>query len=81
MKKAKIMITAITVLAVVGGALAFKVRQEHTFYIPNPYNPATCDFAVPNQAFTEDIDNGTLWQDHTITPSVAPCSVKTVPDA
>jgi hypothetical protein len=30
MKKAKIMLTAITVLAVVGGALAFKARNNST---------------------------------------------------
>ena len=35
MKKAKIFLTALTVLTVVGGALAFKARQPHVFY--------TCD--------------------------------------
>jgi hypothetical protein len=38
MKKAKIFLTALTVLAVVGGALAFKVKTENVF--------AVCDTAV-----------------------------------
>jgi hypothetical protein len=35
MKKAKIFLTALTVLTVVGGALAFKVKQPHVFYTCN----------------------------------------------
>jgi len=42
MKKAKIMLTAIAVLAVVGGALAFKARQN-----PNLFYCATVN-GVPN---------------------------------
>lgn len=32
MKKAKIMLTAVALFAVIGGALAFKARTSHTFY-------------------------------------------------
>jgi len=32
MKKAKIMLTAVAVFAVIGGAMAFKARTSHTFY-------------------------------------------------
>ena len=35
MKKAKIFLTAMTVLAVVGGALAFKVKQSFDYYTCN----------------------------------------------
>jgi hypothetical protein len=38
MKKAKIFLTALTVLAVVGGALAFKAKTANIFY--------TCDPAI-----------------------------------
>ena len=44
MKKVKIMLTAITVFAVVGGALAFKARQIRTFYSINAAQTA-CDVA------------------------------------
>ena len=33
MKKVKVMLTALTVLAVVGGALAFKAKSENRLYI------------------------------------------------
>jgi hypothetical protein len=35
MKKAKIFLTALTVLTVAGGALAFKVKTQSTFYTCN----------------------------------------------
>jgi hypothetical protein len=38
MKKAKIMLTAIAVLAVVGGSLAFKARSSHRFFIGTQAN-------------------------------------------
>lgn len=38
MKKAKIFLTALTVLAVVGGAVAFKARTINTFATCNPAN-------------------------------------------
>jgi hypothetical protein len=43
MKKAKVALTAIAVFAVVGGALAFKVRQNHTFYMTNPNDQNKCN--------------------------------------
>lgn len=38
MKKAKIMMTALAVLAVVGGALAFKAKNPALFYSTDPSN-------------------------------------------
>jgi len=46
MKKAKVMLTAITVLAVVGGALAFKSKNVfHTWYYENPQNHNFCELS------------------------------------
>jgi len=49
MKKAKIMLSAVTVLAVVGGALAFKAKKfnDVTFYTTSAGTPNNCSFAVP----------------------------------
>lgn len=49
MKKVRIMLTAITVFAIVGGALAFKAKK---FVTPNVYcstfTGPTCQLASPN---------------------------------
>ena len=44
MKKAKIMLTAIAVFAVIGGALAFKARQLNTFYSTAPNGQCSATF-------------------------------------
>lgn len=53
MKKAKIMLTAITVLAVVGGALAFKAKKftERRFYCTTTTN-AACTLANSISSFS-----------------------------
>lgn len=44
MKKAKIMITAIVMFAVVGGALAFKAQNfGASIYTPDPNHTANCN--------------------------------------
>ena len=66
MKKVKIMLTAITVFAVVGGALAFKV------YTPG-YKLYRCNTStdrcvlVGNTTYTVDLINGETFQNATIT--------------
>jgi hypothetical protein len=39
MKKAKVILSAVAILAVAGGALAFKARSEHTFFKVDAANP------------------------------------------
>jgi hypothetical protein len=43
MKNARIMLSAIVVLSIVGGALAFKEKASHVLFLPNDpmHNPAT----------------------------------------
>jgi len=45
MKKARILLTAVTAIAIVGGALAFKAQNFTTkkLYFPNPITPTICD--------------------------------------
>ena len=69
MKKVKVMLTAITVFAVIGGALAFKAQKfGKTVYTTDVEQAeATCPFATPNFTLTT-IDPGT--------PSISVTSVK-----
>lgn len=50
MKKAKILLAAIAVFAVVGGALAFKVKTVGTVYCDNACTDLRLGFATVNQA-------------------------------
>ena len=70
MKKAKVMFTAIAVLAVVGGALAFKAKDFNSFYTYNedPQHPS-CDVLVPLQSTITD--TGGVLIPYTITPTTA----------
>jgi hypothetical protein len=60
MKKAKMMLTALAVLAVVGGGLAFKSAKfsRTTFYSTSPARPLTCDvpFLATTKNTTPNID-------------------------
>lgn len=68
MKKVKIMLTAIAVFAVVGGALAFKAKQNNVFYKRNTVG--VCDIPVLSQStITTDEQNGVFFDDLTITQS------------
>jgi hypothetical protein len=59
MKRIKIMLTAITVFAVVGGALAFKAQKfgQVIYTTNNPVAGATCPFATPNFTTTQIPDS------------------------
>ena len=46
MKRAKLLLSAITVLAVVGGALAFKVKTNPNVFTSNQVN-GKCDELIP----------------------------------
>ena len=60
MKKVKIMLTAITVFAVVGGALAFKAKSTgfHLYQCNNGLPSGSCDKIFANDTYTLD-DDGT----------------------
>ncbi|HEX9512831.1 MAG TPA: hypothetical protein VF939_20215 [Puia sp.] len=75
MKKAKIMLTAITALAIVGGALAFKARKFHlhTFYTTTA-GGTLCDFTVSLKSTT--IANGFTIPYTDAFRAVAPCVTK-----
>jgi hypothetical protein len=47
MKKAKIMLTAITMLAIVGGALAFKVKKFAIDYCTSAVATISCPNFIP----------------------------------
>jgi hypothetical protein len=49
MKKAKIMLTAITVLAIVGGALAFKAKKFSIDYCTTLTTTGGCRIFTPQQ--------------------------------
>ena len=65
MKKVKIMLTAITVFAVVGGALAFKANSAFKLYKCNTQTDR-CVLAG-NTTYTVDLVNGQEFQLATIT--------------
>lgn len=73
MKKAKIMLTSIAVLAVVGGALAFKVKADaNVFCKINVGTPQlTCEKKLyrtqflPNRATTDPCPEETVWYSET----------------
>jgi len=59
MKKAKIMLTAITVLAIVGGALAFKAKKFDTNYCTTAvvagHAPGKCILPLANAQFNSAV--------------------------
>jgi hypothetical protein len=54
MKKVKIMLVAATVCAVVGGALAFKVKHDVTFYCTDAANQACTEADIVTSSSTFD---------------------------
>ncbi|WP_145712189.1 hypothetical protein [Chitinophaga japonensis] len=70
MKKAKVMLTVIAVFAVVGGALAFKARTQHTFYRTNPAN-GQC--SVPVQLFSTTTSTGGQLTQLSVASTTDPC--------
>ena len=66
MKKVKIMLTAITIFAVVGGALAFKAQKfypaRQLFTTDNPVEGATCPFVDQIQKTTDDIEANQVFK-------------------
>jgi hypothetical protein len=69
MKKVKIMLSAIAIFAVVGGALAFKAKTNNTFYKKNTVN-GKCDIPVLSQStITTDEVNGIFFETMTLTQS------------
>jgi hypothetical protein len=75
MKKVKIMLTAVALLAIVGGAVAFKAKKESfTFY---KYSISTLKCDDPVTLFSTTIQPTTTLQDYTITPATTNghCSV------
>jgi ABC-type thiamine transport system substrate-binding protein len=60
MNKIKIMLTAITVFAVVGGALAFKAKKQVTIYCSATQTYTTLAGEFLKSTFTAD-DNGTSY--------------------
>ena len=53
MKKAKILLTAIGIFAIVGGALAFKAKRDaFVFCSTGPGSPGLCNILVNNMTIT-----------------------------
>lgn len=76
MKKVKIMLTAIAVLAVVGGALAFKAnRQVKIFCSDHPTLKAFCVELTPS-TFTQD-DSGPSY---CTTVGGTTCNIRAITD-
>jgi hypothetical protein len=67
MKKAKIMLTAIAVFAVVGGALAFKAKRLVTVYTQS--TNGQCSVPLPNRS----ISTVGLATFASATPTTLPC--------
>jgi hypothetical protein len=55
MKKVKVILTAITVFAVVGGALAFKAQNVYGAKIYTSTGPGTCPNEVLNFTTTSEV--------------------------
>ena len=82
MKKAKIMLSAIAVVGIVGGALAFHSAKylASTYFIPNPANSNFCDKTVsdPNyQTLPNDLATTTV-SPAVLTSQEATCTNSTI---
>jgi hypothetical protein len=72
MKRTKIMLTAITVIAVVSGALAFKVKSSPDFTICTTTTKGICNpISLPNK--TAQLVNVTAFY-YTVKPAGQACS-------
>jgi len=76
MKRAKIILIALTVLTVVGGALAFKANKafdgnlQCTFGQPDPSNPGNC----PVKTYSIKNTGTPAWCKLTSDPSTVDCT-------
>jgi hypothetical protein len=75
MKKIKIMLTAITVFAVVGGALAFKAQKfgAIVYTTNNPVEGATCPFELREFTITDVKPNSSAVLTSVTDIQSAPC--------
>jgi len=78
MKKAKIMLTAVAVFAVVGGALAFKVRTPNTFYRTAANGQCTSAVVTSLTTTTTTTVPGAFTTRLATAPVAAPCPIITV---
>jgi len=75
MKRAKIALTAVGVLAIVGGALAFKARQLNTFYKAAP-GASVCS-VMTQLTLTKTIQGGAISANLTdVFNAPTPCSIR-----
>ena len=79
MKKAKIILTSLTVLAVLGGALAFKAQNFGTrnFYYPTE-DGAACTIKAANMASSFDAASGATLEGHYTTVEGGDCIDRTL---
>jgi hypothetical protein len=78
MKKAKILLTAVTIFAIAGGVLAFKAHN-FTNKAVYTYNGSACNFVVlANDGTGHSVSDGTIVTAGSGTPAVADCQVATV---
>lgn len=80
MKKAKIMLTVIVVLAVVGGALAFKAKDRDTQYVcynntGGAANLATAKTCTTSFTVDADITIGQQLMHYTIVDTYTKCTL------
>lgn len=80
MKKAKIALTFVAVLAVVGGALAFKAKQSHNFYSTDTAGGCSSLTVLNSIQTTEkpDASRSIVQTELSTLPTAAPCPVITI---
>jgi len=80
MKQAKIALTAVAVLAVVGGALAFKATQNRLAYVDDANLHCTVSTQLPYTSTTATTTNGIdlIKTKVSFASTTAPCPVTTV---
>lgn len=52
MKKVKVLLSAVAVVAIVAASFAVKARAGHVIYLPNPNNTQICDQPQSFRSFT-----------------------------
>lgn len=80
MKRVKIMLSAVLVMAVVAGALAFKAKKSVRFCVYTHTASTSCPFLTTDFSITTPTVNGdpTTIYVTTLDPQVAPCPTTTV---
>jgi hypothetical protein len=77
MKKAKLMLTGIAILAVVGGALAFKAKTAFGFKYCYSTTSGTCNLGDAN--YKIDAATGTQYY-YVVTNDVSKCNQSPIPN-